>query len=51
LFGVHGRNGKVEYISGEYKKVKNITTTPGLSEKMALEKALNFLQQKILQYI
>jgi len=43
LFGVHGRNGKVEYISGEYKKVKNIITTPEISEKVALEKALGYI--------
>jgi len=43
LFGVHGRNGKIEYISGEHKRVKNITTTPVLSEKNALEKALGYI--------
>lgn len=43
LFGVNGRNGKVEYISGEYKKVKNITTTPEISEEVALKKALDYI--------
>ena len=43
LYGVHSRNGKIEYMGGEYKKVKNVIVIPSLSEKQALEKALGYI--------
>jgi Zn-dependent metalloprotease len=44
LYGVHGRNSKIEYISGEYKNVTNVITYPSISEKEALEKALGYIK-------
>lgn len=43
LYGVHSKNGKIEYVGGEYKKVKNVNVIPSLSEKQALQKALNYI--------
>jgi Zn-dependent metalloprotease len=43
LYGVHSRNGKIEYIGGEYKKVKDVVIIPSLSEKQALQKALSYI--------
>jgi len=43
LYGVHSRDGKIEYIGGEYKKVKNVIVVPSLSEKQALQKALDYI--------
>lgn len=46
LYGVHSRNGKIEYIGGEYKNVKEVITNPSLSEKQALQKALDYINAK-----
>jgi len=43
LYGVHSRNGKIEYISGEYKNVKIVDIVPTLSENQALHKVLNYI--------
>jgi bacillolysin len=43
LYSVHSRNGKIEYIDGEFKNVNNVEITPLLSEKEALKMALNYI--------
>jgi bacillolysin len=46
LYGVHGRNGKIEYIGGEFKKVGKIPITPSFSEKKAFDNLLNYINAK-----
>lgn len=43
-YGVCAKNGKIEYIGGEFKKVGDISTIPLISEKEALGKALDYIK-------
>jgi Zn-dependent metalloprotease len=40
LFGIYSKNGKINYISGEFKKIRNVITEPKITETDALNKAL-----------
>lgn len=40
---VHIKNGVIHSINGELKKLKDVTTSPALSEKAALAKAISFI--------
>lgn len=40
-YGVCSRNGKIEHIYGEFKKVGDVDMIPGISEKEALGKAID----------
>ncbi|MFD2244795.1 M4 family metallopeptidase [Pontibacter ruber] len=43
---VHSKNGVVESINGEFKKLKDVSTQAALSEGAALGKALSFIRAK-----
>lgn len=42
-YNVHSKNGVVESINGEIKKIKKLNTNPALAEKAALSRALAFV--------
>lgn len=42
-YGVCSRNGKIEHIYGEFRKVGDVNIVPIISEKEALEKALDYI--------
>ncbi|GAB3531739.1 hypothetical protein GCM10027443_14520 [Pontibacter brevis] len=42
-YNVHSKNGVVQSINGELKKVEKLNTNPALAEKAALQKALAFV--------
>jgi Zn-dependent metalloprotease len=50
LYGIHSKNGEIEYISGEYKRVKNVVTVSSISETDALKKALVYINAKIYRW-
>ncbi|MCJ8163553.1 M4 family metallopeptidase [Pontibacter sp. E15-1] len=43
VYSVHSKNGVVESINGEIKKIKKLNVKPSLSEKAALGRALAFV--------
>lgn len=43
---VHGKNGIIESINGDFQDVKLPTTTPAINEQEALSKALSFVNAK-----
>jgi len=43
VYIVHSRNGAIESLSGEYKLIKDINTTPSISANDAIEKAKAFV--------
>lgn len=45
-YGIHGKNGRIEKVLGNFDRVKNINVTPSLSEKEALELALTHIGAK-----
>ncbi|MFD2999073.1 M4 family metallopeptidase [Pontibacter toksunensis] len=42
-YHVHSRNGIVESINGEIKKIKKLNTKPALAEKAAMQRAVAFV--------
>lgn len=45
-YNVHSRNGIVQAINGEIKKIEKLNTQPALAEKAALQKALAYVGAK-----
>jgi bacillolysin len=41
-YTLHSKNGKIASMSGEYYNIKNINTTPTISAKNALSKAIDY---------
>jgi bacillolysin len=50
IYAVHAKNNRIEYISGTYKKVDNVSTTPKLSPEEALNKALKIINAKTYKW-
>lgn len=45
-YAVHAKNGKIEYIAGNYKNIVSVNVTPVLSEEEAFHKALAIIKAK-----
>lgn len=50
IYKVHAKNTQVQSISGEWYDVPAIKTTPTLSERAALEKAMDFVGARIYNW-
>lgn len=47
---VHGRNGVIETINGNYESIKILSITPALNEQLALRNALDFVNSKAYKW-
>lgn len=43
---VHGKNGIIETINGDFQQVKNVSVSPSINEQQALGEALNLVNAK-----
>ncbi len=43
VYNVHAKNNAIKSMNGEFLKIKKLNTTPGISEKDALKKALQYV--------